>query len=186
MAITTFVYKYNRYANWMLILYCLATLGLFIFSSGLSSTGVIIYCVLLFGLPIYVGMNPKSFMSVRRVDDRKLTISTDNICYGESLFDIRILNNLTVYIYAFDNFTHEQLGADGRTSRSMEDGDKNTISFIYLEEEYAFTFFLANYDQYKELYNIIADWQKNLIPVKARSAFDAGYIREQIERYGTM
>jgi hypothetical protein len=183
-AITTTVYKYNRYANWMLILYCLATLGLFIFSAGLSSTGVIIYCVLLFGLPVYVGMNPKSFLSVRRVDDRALTISNGSIRFGESLFDIRILNNLSIFIFAFDNFAHEQVGPNGRTSRCLESGDKNTISFSYLDDEYAFTFFLANYDQYKELYTIIADWQKNLIPVKARSAFDAGYIAEQIGRYG--
>jgi hypothetical protein len=183
MPITTTVYKYNRYANWMLILYCVATLGLFIYSSSLSSTGVIIYCVLLFGLPIYVGMNPKSFLSVRSVDDRALTISSGSIRFGESLFDIQLLNNLSIFIYAFDNFAHEQ-STNGSTSRVLESGDKNTISFTYLDDEYAFTFFLANYDQYKELYTIVADWQKNLIPVKARSAFDAGYIAEQIARYG--
>jgi hypothetical protein len=184
MPITTTVYKYNRYANWMLILYCLATLGLFIFSSDLSSAGVIIYCVLLFGLPVYVGMNPKSFLSVRSVDDRALTISSDSIRYGENLFDIRLLNNLSIFIYAFDNFAHEQVGPDGLTCRYLESGDKNTISFSYLDDEYVFTFFLANYYQYKELYIIVGEWQKNLIPVKARSAFDAGYIAEQIARYG--
>ena len=186
MPVTTIVYKYNRYANWMLILYCLATLGLFICSSSLSSIGVIIYCVLLFGLPIYVGMNPKSFLSVRRIDDRTLTISNYSIRYGESLFDILLLNDLSIFIYAFDNFAHEQSNPDGVEIRFLESGDKNTISFIYLDEEYEFTFFLANYDQYKELYNIVAYWQKNLIPVKARSAFDAGYITEQLGRYGIL
>jgi hypothetical protein len=183
MPVTTTVYKYNRYANWMLILYCLAALGLFIFSSGLSSLGVIIYCALLFGLPIYVGINPKSFLSVRRVDDRVLTISNDSIRFGDSLFDIRLLNNLSIFIYAYDNFAHEQ-SSNGSPTHVLESGDKNTIHFIYLDEEYELTFFLANYNQYKELYTIVADWQKNLIPVKARSAFDDGYITEQIRRYG--
>ncbi len=184
MPVTTTVYKYNRYANWMLILYCLAALGLFIFSSGLSSIGVIIYCVFLFGLPIYVGMNPKSFLSIRRVDDLTLTISNDSIRYGENLFDIRLLNDLSIFIYAFDNFAHEQTSGNGMTTRVLEDDDKNTIHFFYLDKEYEFTFFLANYNQYKELYAIVADWQKNLIPVKARSAFDDGYITEQIREYG--
>ena len=59
-AITTRVYLYNRYALWLLIFYCLATLGMFLFSPQLSNLGVGIYAAILFGLPIYTGIRQKS------------------------------------------------------------------------------------------------------------------------------
>ena len=180
--ITVPVYRYSPYATWMLVLYCIATLGLFFLSPQLSSLGVGIYCAILFGLPVYTGLNPRSVFSIRSTDKNPLTIASTFIRHGERSFDIFQVEDLEIYIYSFDGFRHEQMGR-GRRVIFMEEGNQNTIRFKYVSETFDYSFYLVDFEHYTILFEIISGWQGKLIPLSARSAFEDDYIRDQMRKY---
>ena len=94
------------------------------------------------------------------------------------------LSGLNIYIYTFDNFKHEEIGSNGLRTTVIEDGDKNNLNFRFGDQEYDFTFYLSSYEQYLALFQIIGSWQQAGIELKARSAFEDEYIRQQMIDYG--
>ena len=182
-AITTSVYKYKPYAAWMIGVYCVLLVALFMLSPQLPSVLVGIVAAILLLIPIYGAIRPKSFFSVRSVDERKLSISIESMRWDGMTIPIKEVTDLKIYLFAFDNFRHEEMGASGLTTTTTEFGDQNKLNFVFQEKEYDFTFYLGDFLQYQTMLKIIKAWQDAGYEVSARSAFDYSYIQKQVEYY---
>jgi hypothetical protein len=182
--ITTLVYQYKRYAPWMLVGYCLMILGFFILSALLPTTAVIIYCAVLFALPVYAAIYPKSVFSVRSWDDRKLCIGAENISWEGRDMPVGELENLEIYIFAFDDFKHREDGFNGRQHEAIEPGDENKLDFDFQGKSFDFTFFLSDYAQYTDLLQIIENWEHAGYAYHARAAFEPEYIAREMRFFG--
>lgn len=182
--ITTTVYKYNRYAPWILGVYCILLVSLFIFSAYLPPVLVGICAAVLLLLPVYSVIKRKSIFSIRSVDERLLSIEANNVYWDGATIPLNDVTKLSIYLYAFENFRHAESGLMSPSSRTTEYGDQNKLSFDYQDKEYDFTFYLSNYLQYQTALQIIKAWQSAGYEVKARTAFADAYIQQEVARYG--
>ena len=184
MKLTTTVYKYKRFAPWMIGLLAFATILFFFLSPTFPPImNVIGVALLIFGA-VYSALRPKSIFSLRTVDDRKLTITPDELIWGTVIMPINEVKKLEIYIHAFDAFRHRSSGSSMRKLGTSEYGDKNTIAFMYRDIRYDFIFYLGTFDHYDILVQIIQGWRDKGIDLSARSAFSDSYIREQNSIYG--
>lgn len=176
MKLTTTVYKYKRAAPWMLVLLVLATFFVF-FLAVYWASRCWYFCIV-------AVLRPKSILSVRSVDDRKLVFTTKMLIWGTVQMPVVEVEKLEIYIYAFDAFKHH--GEDARIGKAVvtEYGDKNTIAFVYRDVKYDLTFYLGTFEHYDTLVKIIKHWQKDGINLSARSAFTDSFIRKQVNLYG--
>jgi len=179
-SITTSVYKYKPYAPWMLGAYCILLVLLFFLSPRMPSLAVGIIAAILLLLPIYAAIRPKSFFSIRSVDERKLSIDSGNVYWDGLTIPIKATGKLSIYLFSFDNFRHRELGVNGRNTLAIEYGDQNTLNFVFQNKQYAFTFYLGDYKQYRTVLQIISAWQKAGCEVSARCAFDDQYIQGEM------
>ena len=92
------------------------------------------------------------------------------------------LDKLEVYIYAFESFRHRMIKATKISSG--EYGDKNKLSFIYLGENYDYTFYLGTYQHYKILLQILKEWKARGVHLTVRSAFEQDYIEGEVKALG--
>jgi hypothetical protein len=182
-SLTTSVYKYKRYAPWMVVAYLVATVLLFSMSEYLPSWFILIAVTFFISIPIYTAIYPKSIFSLRSVDERQLTLNPDEIVWGNWLVPIHDVSNLSVYIFAFDTFQHYQFGPKTKNIVT-EYGDKNKLEFTYRGVQYDLTFYLGNFEHYHTLVQIIEVWRADGINLSARSAFADEYIREQVRLHG--
>ncbi len=183
LSITTSVYKYKPYAPWIIGTYCILLVTLFMVSTQLPAVVVGICAAILLSIPIYAAIKPKSFFSVRSVDDRKLSINKESIVWDAMTMPVKDLTKLSIYLFSFDNFRHEELGASGLRTTTTEDGDKNKLNFVFGDKEYDFTFYIGNFSQYQIMLKIINAWQDAGYEVSARSAFDYSYVQKEVEFY---
>ena len=183
LSITTSVYKYKPYAPWIIGGYCVLLVTLFMVSAQLPALIVGICAAILLSIPIYAAIKPKSIFSVRSVDDRKLLINKESIIWDGMTMLIKDVSELSIYLFSFDNFRHEELGASGLRTTTTEDGDKNKLNFVFGGKEYDFTFYIGNFSQYQIMLKIIKAWQDAGYEVSARSAFDYSYIQKEVEFY---
>jgi Ca2+/Na+ antiporter len=184
MKLTTTVYKYKRSAPWMLALMVLATVLFFYYSSKLNPLINLLGIALLIFFAIYAVLRPKSIFSIRSVDDRKLEITPDELIWGTLRMPVGEVEELDIYIFAFDSFKHQSSGPLGRKAYVTEYGDKNTIAFMYRGVKYDLIFYLGTFKHYDILYKIIQSWREKGIKFSARSAFEDSYIREQVKKLG--
>jgi Ca2+/Na+ antiporter len=184
MKLTTTVYKYKRSAPWMLGLMVLGTVLFFYYSSSLPAFVNLIGIALLIFLAVYAVLRPKSIFSIRSVDDRKLELTPDELIWGTLRMPIQEVENLDVYIFAFDTFKHHTTSLMGRKATVTEYGDKNTIAFTYRGVKYDLIFYLGTFNHYDVLAKIIQRWREKGIDFSARSAFEDSYIREQVKKFG--
>ena len=184
MKLTTTVYKYRRSAPWMLALMVLGTVLFFYYSSSLPAYVNLIGIAVLIFLAIYAVLRPKSIFSIRSVDDRKLEITPDELIWGTLRMPIGEVENLDIYIFAFDTFKHHTTSLMGRKATATEYGDKNTIAFMYRGVKYDLIFYLGTFKHYDVLAKIIQRWREKGIEFTARSAFEDSYIREQVKKFG--
>jgi len=140
--------------------------------------GVVVGIFLL--LPIYGAIRPASFFSVRSVDERRLAMDAENIFWDERTMPVKDVTRLSIYLFAFENFRHREMGASGLTTITTEYGDQNKLSFKFQDKEYDFTFYLGDYSQYRAVLQIISAWQKTGCHLSARSAFEDSYIQSEI------
>jgi hypothetical protein len=179
-SITTSVYKYQRYAPWILGAYCLSLILLFLLSPFMSSVPVGIAASLLLMLPIYVAIRPKSLFSVRSVDERKLSMDAEHIYWSGVTIPVKEVAELKIYLFAFDNFRHRETGTSGLQTMATEYGDQNKLSFRFENKAYDFTFYLGDYIQYRAVSQIISAWQRAGYRLSARSAFEDSFIQKEI------
>ena len=177
--ITTTVYKYRRYAPWILGAYCILLVTLFILSPYMSSVTVGILVGVLLLLPIYAAIQPKSIFAVRSVDERKLSMDAENIEWDGHTIPLKDVDDLNIYLFSFENFRHRELGVGFKT-RTSEYGDQNKLNFEYRDKKYDFTFYLGDYTQYRTALQIISAWQKAGYDISARAAFDHNYIQAEM------
>ena len=167
----------------MIGVYCVLLVALFMLSPQLPSVLVGIVAAILLLIPIYGAIRPKSFFSVRSVDERKLSIGTESMRWDGMTIPIKEVTDLKIYLFAFDNFRHEEMGASGLRTTTTEFGDQNKLNFVFQDNEYDFTFYLGDFLQYQTMLKIIKVWQDAGYEVSARSAFDYSYIQKQVEYY---
>jgi hypothetical protein len=184
MKLTTTVYKYKRSAPWMIVLMVLATVLFFFFSTTFHPIINAIGIALLILFSVYAALRPKSIFSLRAVDDRKLILTPDELMWGTLQMPIHDVEKLEIYIHAFDTFKHQTTGLGPLKTFNTEDGDKNTISFVYRGTRYDLTFYLGTFNHYDTLIKIMKSWREKGIVFSARSAFTDSYIREQVNRHG--
>jgi len=182
--LTTMVYKYKRYAPWMVAAYAWATVLFFAFCPSLSPLIVLIAMILFVAVAVYAGLRTKSIFSIRSVDERKLTLTLDELVWGNWLIPITELEDLEVYIHAFNSFRHQETGYNRRKIVTVEYRDRNQLSFTYRGAKYDLTFYLGTFEHYETLLKILRSWREAGILFSARSAFDDSYIREHVNRYG--
>ena len=182
--IITSVYKYRPYAPWMLGAYCLLLVFLFFFSAHMPPVVVGIIAAFLLLLPIYAALKPKSFFSLRAVDERKLSIDAENIFWDGVTMPVKDVKKLSIYLFAFDNFQHRGTGGGVINTKTTEFGDQNKLSFRYQNKNYDFTFFLGNFLQYRTTLQIIQAWQKAGYAVFVRTAFEYSEIESEMKYYG--
>ena len=182
-SITTFVYKYKAYAPWMLGVYSILLLFVFFISPFISQLAVGIAITVLLLLPVYAAIRPKSFFSVRSIDERKLSMDAENIIWDGVTIPVQKVEGLSIYLFAFDNFRHREVGATGIRNTKAEYGDQNKLNFVFQGKEYDFTFYLGDYPQYFAVLQIVNEWQAAGIQVSARSAFDHAYIQRETAYY---
>ena len=183
-SITTSVYKYNPYAPWMLGAYVILLVLLFIYSPSMTTLTVGITAAILLMIPIYSAIRPKSFFSVRSVDERKLSMDSENIMWDGVTIPVKDVTRLTIYLYAFDNFKHREMGLGVIRTTTTEFGDQNKLNFVFQEKEYDFTFYLGNYTQYRTVLKIVDAWKMAGIKVSTKAAFDQAYIQRQMAYHG--
>jgi len=177
--ITTTVYKYRRYAPWILAAYCILLVTIFILSPSMSSVTVGIVVGVLLLLPIYAAIQPKSIFAVRSVDERKLSMDSRNIVWDGRTIPLEEVTDLNIYLFSFENFRHRETGV-GFKMRATEYGDQNKLNFEFKDKKYDFTFYLGDYTQYRTVLQIITAWQKAGYDVSARAAFDHNYIQSEM------
>ena len=177
------VYLYKKYAPWMLISYCILLLCLFAFSAVMPPAATAIASAIVLGLPIYVAVYPKSIFSIRSWDERKLTIGSDSISWDGKDMPVGSLANLEIYIFSFDNFKHTELGPRGRETTVIEAGDQNKLEFDFSGDSFDFTFYLASFEEYNTLVEIVAVWQASAVACSARSAFEDDFVRQEVKRW---
>lgn len=177
--LTTTVYKYNRYAPWLILLYLTSTILFFVFSKSLPQEATLIAVAFFVSVPIFAGIRSKSIFSLRSVDARELTLNPEEIMWGNWVVPIHEVNNLSIYIFAFDSFKH----IEGIGSRQTEFGDKNKLEFKYRGVKYDLTFFLGTFEDYDTLVQIIETWRASGIKLSARTAFEDAYIRQHVNQY---
>ena len=183
-SITTTVYKYKPYAPWMLGAYAILILLLFVISPVMTPLAVGIAAAVLLLLPIYSAIRPESFFSVRSIDERKLSMDSENIFWDGLTVQVENVTKLSIYLFAFDNFRHTEWGAGGRATIVTEYGDQNKLNFVFKGKEYDFTFYLGDYTEYRTVLQIIQAWQMSGFEVSARVAFDDSYIQRENAYYG--
>lgn len=184
MKLTTTVYKYKRSAPWMIVLIGLATVLFFFFSSKLPPLVNLFGIALLVFFALYAVLRPKSGVSIRSVDERKLVLTPDELMWGTWRIPINEVEKLDIYVHAFDTFKHNARGSGKRTIYTTEYGDRNTITFVYHGIRYDLTFYLGTFVHYDTLVQIMQCWREKGIYFSARSAFTDTYIREQVNRFG--
>ena len=106
----------------------------------------------------------------------------ENIIWDGITMPVNEVAKLSIYLFAFENFRHRELGVGQPTSAS-EFGDQNKLNFVFQNKEYDFTFYLENYIQYRTVLQIISSWQKAGYDISARSAFDDAYIQSEMAYY---
>jgi hypothetical protein len=173
--LTTTVYKYNRLAPWLILLYLVLTISFFVFSKKLPQEVTLIAVAFFVAIPIFAGIRSKSIFSLRSVDDRRLTLNPDQIVWGNRVVPINEVDNLNIYIFAFDSFTH----LAGLGGRKTEHGDRNKLEFNYKNTKYDLTFYLGTFEDYDTLVQIIETWRAAGIKLSAKTAFEDAYIRQQ-------
>src|SRR5688572_18850054 len=184
MKLTMTVYKYKRFAPWIIVLMVLATVLFFLFSTTFHPIMNAIGIALLFFSAVYAALRPKSIFSLRAVDDRKLTLTPDELMWGTWRMPIHDVEKLEIYIHAFDTFKHQTTNLGRLKTFTTEYGDRNTISFIYGGTSYDLTFYLGTFNHYDTLIQIMKKWREKGIDFSARSAFTDSYICEQEKRFG--
>lgn len=184
MKLTTSVYKYSRFAPWMIVLIALGTVLFFLFSSALHPIMNVIGIIIIAFFAVFAALRPKSIFSIRAVDDRKLVLTPDELIWGTWKIPIHELEKIEVYIHAFDTFKYPTGRISGQVVFTREYGDRNTISFSYRDTKYDLTFFLGNFVHYDTLISIMRSWREQGLLFSARSAFTDSYIRQQVNLYG--
>jgi hypothetical protein len=183
LKLTTTVYKYKRYAQWMLIGVVVVTLFLFVGSPILPPPINAVGIISIFILAIYAAVKPKSVFSLRSVDERKLAFTEDALQWGNWLIAIHELEKLDIYLHGFDTFRYLTGHAQGRKTFTTVYGDRNTISFTYRSMSYDLTFYLGTFEHYDMLIRIMQQWREKGIIFSCRSLFTDEYIREQVQEY---
>lgn len=183
MTLTTTVYKYKRFAPWMIVLMTLATILFFFFSTSFHPLMNAFGVAMLIFFAVYAALRPKSIFSLRAVDERKLVLTPDELMWGTWRMPIHEVEKLEIYIYAFDAFKHYTSSSRGQKKFMTEYGDRNTITFFYRGIRYDLTFYLGTFNHYDTLVKIMQSWREKGIDFSARSAFTDTYIREQENRF---
>lgn len=182
--LTTMVYKYKRYAPWMVAVYALATVLFFAFSPSLSPLVVLLAMIMFVAVAVYAGLRTTPLFSMRSVDERKLTLTPDELVWGNWLIPIGEVEDLEVYIHAFNSFRHREVSKRRGRRLTVEYGDRNKLNFSYRGAKYDLTFYLGTFEHYETLLQILQSWRESGILFSARSAFADSYIREHVNRYG--
>lgn len=182
--ITTTVYKYKPYAPWLLVAYCILLFAAFIFSSSMPPALIGVIMIVLVLVPVYAAIKPKSVFSIRDVDNRLLSISTESILWDGITIPVQDAIGLSIYLFAFENFRHSETYTGGLTKTASEFGDQNKLTFKFQGKEYDFTFYLADYRHYSLLVQIIQSWRDAGYQISARNAWEFSYIQKQVALYG--
>ena len=103
--LTTIFYRYNRYAPVIIILYIVVFVSFFYISRGLPQYVSLIGVVLLIFPPIYGAIKKNSIFSLRRVDERRLTITPTHIQIGDQQYAVAELR-IALYIGGFEDFKY--------------------------------------------------------------------------------
>jgi hypothetical protein len=135
-------------------------------------------------IPVYAAIRPRSLFSIRSVDDRKLSIDSENILWDGVTIPVKNVTELDIYLFAFENFQHDELGPSTLPVRVTEFGDQNKLQFIFQDKEYDFTFYIGNHFQYLTLLQIIYAWREAGYELSARNAFNYAEIQKAIAYYG--
>lgn len=184
LKLTTTVYKYKRYAAWLIGGFAVFTVIFFMVSPQLNPLFTLVGIILLVVMVLYGAIRPASVFSIRSVDQRKLIFTSDALQWGTWVMPIHEIEQLDVFIHAFDTFRH-RTGQERRANTfTTEYGDRNSLTFTYRGLQYELTFFLGNFMHYETLLEIMQSWRDAGINFSVRWAFSDEYIRKNVALNG--
>jgi hypothetical protein len=177
--LTTVFYRYNRYAPVIILLYVAAFVTFFFISLSLSPIISAVGFLLLILPPIYGAIRKKSIFSLRRIDERRLTLTPTHIQVGDVQFDVSDLK-IALYIGGFEDFRYSK-NNKWITQNSIY-GDQNHLSFRTAKGVENFQFYLRDYKAYQSLCAVADAWKSAGVKVAVKEQFTREFVRDQVNR----
>lgn len=177
--LTTIFYRYNRYAPVIIVLYIVVFVSFFYISRGLPQYVSVIGVVLLIFPPIYGAIRKNSIFSLRRVDERRLTITPTHIQVGEQQYAVGELR-IALYIGGFEDFKYSK-NNKWITQNSIY-GDQNHLSFRTAKGVEDFQFYLRDYKSYQSLCAVADAWKLSGVSLVVKEQFTREFIRDHVNR----
>lgn len=177
--LTTIFYRYNRFAPVIILLYVVVFVSFFFVSRGLPAyVGGIGFAVLILP-PIYVAIRKKSKFSLRRIDERKLTLTPTYIQIGDRQYPVAALK-IALYIGGFENFRYSK-NNKWITQNSIY-GDQNYLSFRVEKKVDDYQFFLRDYKAYEDICAVADAWKQAGVSIVIKEQFTRAFVREHVNR----
>ena len=178
--LTTIFYKYNRYALVIIILYVLVFVTFFYFTTRMPMYATVTGFAVFILPPIIAAIRNRSVFTIRRVDERRLTLTPAHIQIGDMQLAVADLK-IALYIGGFDNFKYSKRRK--WITQNTIDGDQNHLSFKLNGKVEDLQFFLRDYKSYESLCSVVDAWLSAGVPVVIKEQFKRDFVRKQVEEY---
>jgi hypothetical protein len=178
--LTTIFYKYNRYALVIIILYVLVFVTFFYYTTRMPMYATVTGFAILILPPIIAAIRNKSVFTIRRVDERRLTLTPAHIQIGDMQLAVADLK-IALYIGGFDNFKYSKRRK--WITQNTIDGDQNHLSVKLNGKVEDLQFFLRDYKSYESLCSVVDAWLSAGISIVIKEQFKRDFVRKQVEEY---
>jgi hypothetical protein len=184
-ALSVQVYKYNSAAPWAMVIYGICFFWFLYSIPSLGKQEIYLFGGALLFIPLYIGLTKTPVLKLRVWDERRLIFSGNTLEFGDQVYPVRDLQEVTIYLEAFKGFEYREKSTRPYDLYVNSSGDKNTISFRHRNGVIYLTFLLADYTQFFALRNILGGWVSQGVPVTVAQVFDDHFMIGEMAYHGT-